>query len=125
DRRFSPWMSENIADFLWQAWHINTDASLASTIGEMLRQLGNAIDLYGFMSSYESGEGLRARYTRKPEFSGSIMSCPSPDDLAVELMYSGSAYASAAALVRTQKREGGYVDQHNVEIVLPLALAFL
>jgi hypothetical protein len=124
DRRFSPWMSENIADFLWHAYHVTSDAQLAATIGEMLRQLGNAIDLYGFMSLYEAGEGVRATYTRKPGLSGSYNSCGAPDGLAVELMYSGSAYASPAALTKTQMGEGGFVDQHNVEVILPLALAF-
>jgi hypothetical protein len=124
DRRFSPWMSENIADFLWQAYHVTTDATLANKIKEMLRRLGNAIDLYGFTSSYVSGEGTSATYLRKLGLTGAVISCPVSNNVPIELLYSGSAYASAAALRGTMLADGGYADQHNVEVILPLALAY-
>jgi hypothetical protein len=124
DRRFSPWMSENIADFLWQAYQVQTDTAQTNKIKEILRRLGNAVELHAFMSSYVAGEGVLATYARKPGLTGSIISCGAPDNLAIELMYSASAYASAEALRLTQVNTGAYVDQHNVEVILPLALAF-
>lgn len=129
DRRFSPWMSENVADFLWHAYHY-TDVQ---GIPEMLRRLGNAIDLYGFASNYVSGIGVNAVYARKTgaepdEVDNNNVingwnSCNGPDEAAVELMYFGSAYASPEALESTHRSEG-YTDQHNVEVVLSLALAY-
>lgn len=120
DRRFSPWMSENIADFLWQTYKITG----RKDIPEMLRQLGNAIDLYGFTSSYVAGLGLGASYTTKPGLVTIDMSCSAPDNVPVSELYSASNVASAAALAATAANDGGGADQHNVELVLPLTLAF-
>ncbi len=120
DRRFSPWMSENIADFLWQTYKVTG----RKDIPEMLRQLGNAIDLYGFTSSYGTGLGLSASYTKKPGLVTIDMSCSAPDNVPVSQLYSASNVASAAAIAATAANDGGGADQHNVELVLPLALAF-
>ena len=121
DRRFSPWMSENIADFLWHTYQVTED----SDIPEMLRQLGNAIDQYGFASEYVSGTGTAAVYQMKTGITKAPgnLNCESPDGDAIALMYSGSAFSSAAALDATY--DGNYyTDNHNVEIFLPLALAY-
>jgi len=117
DRRFSPWMSENIADFLWQAYNITG----RSDIPEMLRLLGNAIDLYGFTSSYLSGVGLSSTYQNKNGLNTITLSCSAADPAPTSMLYSGSAFASAEALSETAL---AYTDQHNVEVILPLALAF-
>jgi len=129
DRRFSPWMSENIVDFLWQVYHVfeidDTDLTLTTTdIGEMLRLLGNAIDLYGFTSEYQAGLGLDASYATKPGLTTISMSCTAPDNVPVSLLYSGSSVASAAAIAATAAADGGFADQHNVETILSLGLAF-
>lgn len=50
DRRGSPWMSENITDFLWHVyWSLNHPE-----VPEILRRLANAVDLYGFTTSYSA-----------------------------------------------------------------------
>jgi hypothetical protein len=108
DRRFSPWMSENIADFLWQAYSITEDVR----VPEMLRRLGNAIDQYGFAST--SGT-----FVRKPGAT-TLMNCGFYNSNAVDIFYSGSASASMESL----SEDSSYTDQHNVEVVLPLALAY-
>ena len=128
DRRFSPWMSENIADFLWQVYHVFApDSELLALppeeVGEMLRLLGNAIDLYGFTSSYVGGQGLDADYETKSGMETIYISCAARNNEAVSLLYSGSAYASAEALQHTAMNDGGYADQHNVEVLLPLSAA--
>ncbi len=129
DRRFSPWMSENIVDFLWQVYHVfeidDTDLTLTvADLGEMLRLLGNAIDLYGFTSEYQSGLGLDASYATKAGLTTISMSCTAPDNVPVSLLYSGSSVATAAAIAATAAADGGFADQHNVETILSLGLAF-
>lgn len=47
DRAASPWMSENIADFLWQAYHLGFRTDDAG-IPETFRRLARGIDNYGF-----------------------------------------------------------------------------
>lgn len=114
---FSPWMSENIADFLWQAYWVTSNAD----IPEMLRQLGNAIDDYGFTSVYNPATTNHDRLTLFA--AGSRAQSCNRERLDTELLYFGSAYASDA-----QRNSGDwwpwYTDSHNVETVLPLALAY-
>ncbi len=118
DRSFSPWMSENVADFLWHAYWITGHED----IPEMLRLLGHAIDRYGFASNYVSGSGISAVYERKEGIRG-FNKCGGSDPAAVELMYFGSKYASADYLNVIHNSEG-YTDEHNIEIIHPLALAY-
>ena len=114
---FSPWMSENTADFLWQAYWLTGHTD----IPEMLRRLGNAIDLYGFTSAYHSPSQT---HVVKSEFGSShrTLSCNTEKD-ATELLYFGSAYAGDS-----QRTDGDwwryFTDSHNIEVVLPLAAAY-
>ncbi|MCB5226721.1 hypothetical protein JAO78_007800 [Alishewanella sp. 16-MA] len=116
--RFSPWMSENIADFLWHAYQISDQSKISS----MLLKLGNAIDNHGFASTYLSGTGNNAIYVRKNHYQ-SLISCHGHDNDAVELLYSASSVANDQKLA-IEHNKNSYTDQHNIEIVLPLALAY-
>lgn len=118
DRVFSPWMSENIADFLWQAYQVTNNEDVPM----MLRLLGNAIEYYGFTSRYIDGQ-----YVKRHGFNSRnrTESCNAEPD-ATDVLYFASAFAS-------QDNEGiandewwaRYSDSHAIEIVLPLALAYL
>lgn len=122
DRRFSPWMSENVASFLWQVYHVTG----RSDIPEMLRQLGNAIDLYGFSSEYVSGTGVNSTYALRSGYERGFISCNGTDsnqDTAADIMYAGSAYA-AASVISANHRGNGFTNTHNVEVLLPLVLAY-
>lgn len=114
---FSPWMSENIADFLWQAYWVTHDGN----IPEMLRQLGNAIDLHGFTSVYDAGTG---EYQRHAIFTGNsrTQKC-NRNRLETELLYFSSGYASDTRRV-TGDYWSWYTDNHNIEVILPLAAAY-
>ena len=114
---FSPWMSENSADFLWQAYWVTGDTDLP----EMLRRLGNAIDLYAFTSVYNASNG---KHDTLDIFSGDNRASDCNTESAdTELLYFGSAYASG-----NQRASHGWwrgaTDQHNIEVVLPLAAAY-
>lgn len=117
DQGFSPWMSENIADFLWQAYWITGNAD----IPEMLRLLGNAIDDYGFTSVYNEATG---NHERLGFFTGNsrTFSC-NRERADTELLYFGSAYAGDAQRSSDDWWQW-YSDSHNIEVVLPLALAY-
>jgi hypothetical protein len=118
DRGFSPWMSENVADFLWHAYWAtgNSDAP------EMLRLLGNAVDIHGFTTSYNNSSGL---YDVKPAFSSfSIQSNPcitGRRDL--DLTYFSSAYAHDSIL-NSGNWFPWYTSNHDVEVMLILATAY-
>ena len=120
ERGFSAWMSENVADFLWQTYWItgNTD------IPEMLSRLANAVDLYGFSSSYDP---TLDAYTLKPAFSNIIgplrgHSC-NTTRADTSLVYMASAYASPAKIA-SDKWYPWYSDTHNIETVLVLAAGY-
>jgi len=117
DRAFSAWMSENIADFLWQAYHVtgNTD------VPEMLRLLGNAIENHGFTTTFNG-----ATYDRKTAFVGinpRANGCNTTGSTSTDLVYFTSAYADDATLA-SDDWYPWYSDSHNIETVLPLALAY-
>ncbi len=118
-RGFSTWMSENIADFLWQSYWVTNNQE----IPEMLKKLGNAVDLYGFTSMYDSTTN---EHLIIQPFSavGDIRtkSC-NKANTATDLLYFASAWAS------DQVRVSGdywpyYSDTHNIETVLILATAY-
>ncbi|MDP5031312.1 MAG: hypothetical protein NWQ54_21880 [Paraglaciecola sp.] len=116
--RFSPWMSENIADFLWHAYQISEQAKIA----DMLQKLGNAIDKHGFASTYVDGEGINANYLRREGFKARL-ACTGADNDAVELLYSASSVANQKVIAEDHNKKS-YTDQHNVEVILPLSLAY-
>lgn len=117
DRRFSPWMSGTMAEWLWGVYHTldHVDAP------EMLRRLGNAIDLYGFTSAYVSGEGVSATFAFRPGYELGYQKCEAPDPVAVDVMYSGSKFADPAVMVSAH-RSSGFTDLH-IEVVAALAAA--
>ena len=118
-RGFSAWMSENIADFLWQSYWITNNRD----IPEILRQLGNAVDLYGFTSSYNTKTN---KHETKPEFAATrqvhTKSCNTAKT-ETDLVY----FASKWADVTTRTSDDFwpyYSDTHNIETVLILATAY-
>lgn len=117
NRGFSAWMSENIADFLWQAYHItgNTD------IPEMLRLLGNAVETHGFTSTYNT---TTDSYSRKTPFTGPdrTQAC-NTTGANTDHVYITSAYASDGQLASSDWWPY-YSDNHNIETVLTLAAAY-
>lgn len=113
---FSPWMSENIADFLWQAYWVTGNQD----IPQMLRMLGNAIELYAFTSSYNATSG---NFERKPEYGDSRALFCNTERQVTELLYFASAYVSDERKV-TGDWWSWYTDLHNIEVVLPLATAY-
>lgn len=118
-RGFSTWMSENIADFLWQAYWITNN----SEIPEMLKQLGNAVDLYGFTSIYNK-ETNDHETTQAFSAVGDIRtkSCNKTKQ-DTDLVYFASAWADDN--IRTSGDFWPYYsDTHNIETVLILATAY-
>lgn len=120
DHGFSPWMSEQIADFLWQAYWVtgNQDAP------EMLRLLGNAVNEYGYTTSYDpliqifvtkgfvdaQGKALHTRgeNTRRAD---------------TDMLYLASAQADMETL-QSDKYWPWYSDVHGIETVLTLGAAY-
>ncbi len=117
ERGFSSWMSENIADFLWQAYHVTGN----SDVPEMLRLLGNAIENYGFTANYDT---VSDTYTRRSAFTGQnrTKSCNTTGDN-TDLIYMASSFASDAQIASNDWWPY-YSDTHNIETVLPLSLAY-
>jgi hypothetical protein len=119
DRRFSPWMSENIADGLWQAyWQL--DPSLVDhydRIGEVLRRLAVALDKFGFTNSSLGDRAPNNNLEHAPGGATWRIDCnsgPLP-------LYSGSDIASAAALAQTESSDGWFSDMHSPELLTILA----
>ncbi len=115
-RGFSPWMSENIVDFLWQSYWITGN----SDIPDMLRNMSNALDLYGFTSSYNEALG---EYDRLPEYDRvKAHSCNSTNEDS-ELLYFASAHADASKRTDSEWWPW-YTDSHNIQSVLTLAAGY-
>ena len=118
-RGFSIWMSENIVDFLWQTYWITKNQE----IPEILRRLGNAVDLYGFTSTYNAST---EDHETQPPFAaiGDIRakSCNKTRE-DTDLLYFASAWANDST--RTSDDFWPYYsDTHNIETVLILASAY-
>jgi hypothetical protein len=118
-RGFSTWMSENIADFLWQSYWITSNQE----IPEMLRKLGNAVDLYGFTSTYNATTGEHdtlAPFAAIGDIRAKSCNKTKED---TDLLYFASAWANDSV-----KTSGDfwpyYSDTHNIETVLLLANAY-
>lgn len=118
-RGFSPWMSENIADFLWQTYWVTGD----SDIPEMLRLLANAIDSYGFTTTYNS---TTTNYDLRPEFVGATGGSPRTQGCSTErndtdMVYFSSAFADSTTM-QTGDWYSWYTDNHNIETIFTLAV---
>lgn len=119
-RGFSAWMTENIVDFLWQAYWItgNTDAP------EMLRLAANAVDTYGFSSTYNA---VTTNHDKKPAFNA-VPDYPRAQGCNrtrqdTDILYMASAHASNAGIVQDDWYPY-YSDNHNIETVLTLGAGY-
>jgi len=119
DRRFSPWMSENIADALWQAyWQLDpTLVADHDQIGEILRRLAVAVDNFAFTTSPLGKRVPNNDLEHAPGGETWRIDCntgPLP-------LYSASDIASPAALVATESADGWFSDMHSPELLTILA----
>jgi len=117
DRRFSPWMSENIIDALWHSYHIIND----ERIGEILRFTSEAIEEWGFADSNGYIEKFGSSLHDMPNGASWKSSCNKNGSI---VLYSGSSTADSKALIKTQNNDGWYSDSHNPEIILALAVGY-
>lgn len=113
DRGFSPWMTENIVDFLWQAYWITDHAD----IPEILRGVASAVDQYGFSTQW-NGTG----YDYRAGFSGARTRSCNTTGADTDILYFGSAFAGEQHLADTHWAY--YTDLHNIETVLTLAAGY-
>jgi hypothetical protein len=118
DRAFSPWMSENISDFLWQSYWITKN----NKIPDMLRKLGNAVEEYGFTTRFIGNK----QYQLKSAFSKTkqthTKSC-NKSAKETDLLYFTSKWADDKTMVSNDFWPY-YSDTHNIETVLVLATAY-
>jgi len=113
-RGFSPWMTENIVDFLWQTyWITNND-----DIPEILRQIANAIDSYGFTTVFSDGS-----YSLKSAYVGNHTNGCNRQPVGTDMVYFGSAYADDATL-SSDAWWPWYTESHSIETVLTLAAGY-
>lgn len=123
DRRCSPWMSENIADFLWQTYWATTDAELSnrSDIGEILRRLGEAVESYAYNTSSLQPSAPQVGIQEACGAGCTTMAFCTNGNTPVPF-YSMSDVASTAAL-QTTVINNGRTDTHVPEMVLIHAAA--
>tara|TARA_B110000211_G_scaffold234792_1_gene306308 strand:+ start:5316 stop:8150 length:2835 start_codon:yes stop_codon:yes gene_type:complete len=117
DRRFSPWMMENITDALWQAHFIIED----KRIPEMIRFSGEALELWGFANSQGYIDKFGSDLHSLPNGESWRRGCNKNGDV---ILYSGSSKASSEALIATQRSNGWYSDSHTSEAIFTLAVAY-
>ncbi|AWL11665.1 hypothetical protein HMF8227_01184 [Saliniradius amylolyticus] len=113
DRAGSPWMSENIADFLWQAYWLLDH----SDVPEMLRRLANAVEQYGFTSSFDAES---ESFITKPGFTEARTRSCNTRAKSTAMLY----FMSDLASVEQQSSESWhrwYTDTHNIETLLTLS----
>lgn len=121
-RGFSPWMSENIVDFLWQSYWVTNNEKIPT----MLRSIANATDLYGFTSSYKPNNGPNNNFETKAEFAKySTTRSQSCNTTAKDtaLLYFASKFADAT----TRSSDlwwKPYTDSHNIQTVLTLSTGY-
>lgn len=120
DHGFSPWMSENIADFLWQTYWLTGNQN----IPEMLRLLGNAVNEFGYTTSYNSVTGefdskgfVDSRGLTQHTHDGNTRGADT------DMLYFGSAQADMATLV-SKDWWGWFTGFHGIESVLTLGVAY-
>jgi len=116
DRRFSPWMMENITDALWQTYHILGD----KRIPEMLRYSGEALEKWGFANSSGYINKFGKSLHQLPNGSSWKRGCNKGDII----LYSASSKANSQALTTTQNSNGWYSDSHTPEAIFTLAVAY-
>lgn len=131
DRRFSPWMTENIIDALWQAYQVTND----QRIPEMIRYAGEGLLKWGFMK----GSGYQEKYNKTP-FSVMDNSYTLGCNISkISPMYFGSSVSPIGDKVSGVTPDGRtyytgsentllykyewYTDSHLPELILNLSLA--
>lgn len=131
DRRFSPWMTENIIDALWQSYHVTND----QRIPEMIRYAGEGLLKWGFMS----GQGYMDKYNKTPLSVINKTYTLGCNTTKVSPMYFGSSVAPIGEAVITETtstqdyytgsensllyKYNWYTDSHLPELILNLSLA--
>ncbi|MEP6898409.1 MAG: hypothetical protein ABI870_07755 [Rhodanobacter sp.] len=105
-RGSSPWMTENIMDGLWHAWLVTGD----KRIPVMITGFGRYLERYAWIDL--------DTITSKSDWRDP---CSGPNGQIS--WYWSSAHSDRARLVTIQNSEGWYSDYHNVEMMLPVALA--
>lgn len=122
DRRFSPWMSENSADALWQLYQ----SQPFDNIKTVLLGLGRAVLNWGFSDSQGYLDRFGSDLSNLPSGESWRSSCSNTPASGTKpiVLYSGSSVASSNALIQTQNSEGWYSDSHNPETVLVLAMGY-
>jgi hypothetical protein len=116
DKRFSPWMTENIIDSLWQVYQSTQD----ERIKEMITKGSRALIDWGFTTSpgYEEKYGKNLEtFANKTWHQG----CNTTGDT---ILYSASSVASLEALLKTQSGDGWYSDVHSAEVIFMLSLGY-
>jgi hypothetical protein len=116
DRRFSPWMSENIIDALWAAYLVNNDVRIPS----MIINFGEALINWGFKDSL----GYTNKYGEDFSNNGKMKWHHSCNTTGESVLYSASSISSLESLRKTQDSEGWYSDSHLPQSILPLTLAY-
>lgn len=117
DKRFSPWMTENIVDSLWQAFQLTDDPRIPT----MIKKASRAIVDWGFTDS----QGYILKYGKTLEkIAGNSwhLGCNVTKDT---LLYSATSVGSAEVLISTQDKNGFYSDTHNAEAIFMLSLGYL
>lgn len=114
DRRFSPWMMENITDALWQAYGLTRDQRIPTMIADSATALLN----HGFNDStgYIDAQGYNLAEQAQKTWASSC------NQTKTSVLYSATTVGSTASIITTQDSEGWYSDGHNPEAVLTLAL---
>ena len=116
DRRFSPWMTENIIDALWQAYHLTSD----DRIPEMINKAFRALIDWGFTDS----QGYIDKFGKSLEgYSGKSwhLGCNTTKDT---LLYSATSVGGIESIIKTQDQDGYYSDSHNAEAMFILSLGY-
>jgi len=114
DRRFSPWMTENIMDGLWQAYFLVED----ERIPEMIRFASEAMEKWGFANSKGYLDKFGDSLHDVPGGGAWRNGCNKNGEM---ILYSASSVASSAALVKGQ---GWYTDSHTPEGIFSLAVGY-
>jgi len=122
DRRFSPWMSENLVDALWQYYQIESSEKVRT----MLEGIAKGTLNWGFSGSKGYIDKFGSSLSNLPNganwgngCSNTLQDKPKPI-----LLYSGSSIADSASLISTQNSEGWYSDSHHPQAILTLAIGY-
>ncbi|MEW6999801.1 hypothetical protein AADZ86_19150, partial [Colwelliaceae bacterium BS250] len=121
DRRFSPWMSENIVDALWHQYQI----APSDKIKDMLLGMARGALQWGFNASSGYIDKFGSSLSDLPNGKTWNSSCSvETNGYKPIALYSGSSTADDQALISTQNSNGQSSDAHNAETVLVLTMGY-